>query len=486
MSRQYYYAVAKGKNTGIFLSWEKCKENIIGVSNSDFKKFRTLNEAQEYMNSKNNKKFSMTSSVELTDKQQEILDYILLGHNTFITGSAGVGKGEIIKKFVILSNQKGKYNIGITSTTGISALLIKGTTLHSFLGIGLGDGTVEQLFNKIKLNRKIYVRWQKLESLVIDEISMLTPVLFDKLENLARMIKRTDQPFGGIQLILVGDFCQLPPVRSYTFCFEAENWDRCIEKTFYLKDIIRQSDKDFQICLNKIRVGIIDDDVKNILNTCIKKELKNDIGIFPTKLFSHNDMVDEINNIELMKLADTGSDFYEFTMEFVSFTYENGNTNSLYSKYRKICNAVDSVKLCINAQVILIWNIDITGGLVNGSRGIVIGFDEASGMPMVKFLNGRVEIIYAQDWEITENEKRICLFRQIPLKIAYAISIHSCQGSTLDYAEMDLSRIFEFGMCYTALSRLKNLEGLSIIDINYDKIKAHPLAIEFYEKIEKM
>ena len=171
----------------------------------------------------------------LNKEQQNALSYILQGDNIFVTGGGGTGKTVLINYFVKHYNNK---NIAVTSTTGTSAILIKGTTLHSYTGIGLGKGSMYSMLTKIKKKKYLRERWKRLDILIIDEISMLNPDLFDKLEEIARNIRRDERPFGGIQLILSGDFCQLPCIDSNNFCFEAKSWDKCIDQTIYLQGVL--------------------------------------------------------------------------------------------------------------------------------------------------------------------------------------------------------------------------------------------------------
>ena len=418
-------------------------------------------------------------NIQLNDKQSIAFGYMVQGKNIFITGPGGTGKSAIIKIF------KKKYNnskiISITSTTGTSAILLNGTTLHSYLGIGTGADTVEKLVSKITGWKWLRERWCNLQCLIIDEISMLDPDLFDKLEYIARIIRKNSIAFGGIQLILSGDFLQLPCVGTEKFCFQAQSWDLCMDNTIYLTDIIRQGDNTFQNCLNNIRVGNITPEVHDILESCRGKVLNNNFGIIPTKLYSTNADVDRINNIELDKLSKNNIQFYQYDMEIK--VQGNVNKTNLSTKYKKYCNAPAEIQLCVGAQVILLKNLDMANGLANGSRGIIVKFIDD--FPMVKFLNGMEILITPNLWEIKENDKVVLYMQQLPLKVAYALSIHRGQGCSLDYVQVDLSNIFEYGQAYVALSRVKNLSGLSIIEIVYEMIKAHPIAVEYYENLSK-
>ena len=413
----------------------------------------------------------------LKSKQKEALISMIKGENIFLTGPGGVGKTSIIKIFRKLASPHKK--ISVTSTTGTSAILLEGSTLHSYLGIGYGTDHIDKLVKKICTWTWLRKRWQELESLVIDEISMLSPDLFDKLNEIAKRVRKSSKPFGGIQLILSGDFLQLPCVGTNDFCFHAESWKECIDKTIYLDEIIRQGDVTYQNCLNNIRLGIITKKDRNLLDRQIGKNLENSLGIKPTKLFAINYDVDMINNMELDNLAEDGRQFYEYEMKTILYS----KNKSIISKFKKNCSAPELLQLCKGAQVMLLINLSVQDGLANGSRGVITGFTSED-LPIVRFLNGKEQIIENYTWEVKENGKKILTAEQIPLKVAYAISIHKSQGSSLDYAEIDLSNIFECGQAYVALSRVKSLEGLSIKSINYDQIRAHPEAVNFYENLE--
>lgn len=416
---------------------------------------------------------------KLLPAQKEALEYMINGKNIFITGPGGVGKTHLIKIYKDLYSYK--KNIAVTSTTGISAILIGGSTLFSYLGIGLGTNSLEYLHTMILKNKYIYSRWLKLEVLIIDEISMLSPELFDKLENLARLIRRNKEFFGGIQIILFGDFLQLPPVKnSDNFCFESKSW-KYLDKIIYLKDIVRQTDTFFKNCLTKVRLGIIDDEVKKILNSRLNKEIVNKYGIKPTQLLSTNSDVDYINENELDILSEEGKEFFEYKMETSFYDTKTKTKTNVIEKIKNNCNAVDTLQLCLGAQVMLLCNLDIENELVNGSRGIVVDFIDD--LPVIQFMNGIKTTIDYHIWEIEENDKKIMKIIQIPLKLAWAITFHKSQGQTLDCVIMDLGKIFEYGQAYIGLSRVKTLEGMTITDIDYDKIIASPKALQFYNNL---
>ena len=412
----------------------------------------------------------------LTESQKKALECILSGKNVFITGQGGCGKTHLINYFV--KHYKTGRNIAVTSTTGTSALHIHGTTLHSWAGIGLGKGSVCSIVSKIKRKSYLKNRWLDVKILIIDEISMLSPELFDKLEKIAKMIRKNDKPFGGIQLVLTGDFCQLPCVDSDKFCFEADTWDLCINKVICMTENLRQTDTEWQECLSEIRMGELSDKTKKLLRKCAKKKIKYLEGIIPTTLFPLNADVEEINNQYLEQLCEKHGEVNDYEMEVELY---NKKCIQKLAKFKKDCPAMETLSLTIGCQVMLLWNLDLEQGLVNGSRGIVMRFIDD--LPLVKFLDGQTRLIDYHIWEFEEEDKKIASIEQIPLKLAWAYSIHKSQGCSLDYVVTDLSNIFEYGQAYVALSRVRKSSGLFIHNLRFNKIKADPLAKQFYNNL---
>jgi len=420
-----------------------------------------------------------TNRIVLRKKQANALSLILDGKSLFLTGPGGVGKTAVLKAFVANATSK---KIAVTSTTGTSAILLNGTTLHSFLGIGLGRESRSALVRRIKSMNWLNNRWCSLECLIIDEISMMRPELFDKLEYVARIVRNNPEPFGGVQLVLSGDYLQLPCIGTMDFCFQAKSWNACVPNIIYLSEVIRQGgDLLFQKCLEQVRVGNVTNEVKDILDSRVGASLINRHGIRPTKLYAKNVDVNKENDLELNKLADDGREFYAYEMTFETPLHLFKRRSFLIDKMTKRCPVNARIEICVGAQVMLAKNIDLPAGLANGSRGIVTGF--LSNMPIVQFLNGERRTILIEEWDMEERGQRVARAYQIPLRVAYAISIHRSQGGSLDYAEIDLSEVFEYGQAYVALSRVKSLKGLSIIGIDYDCIQADPIAVQYYEKI---
>jgi len=432
---------------------------------------------------------------DLTDKQYEAYLDMKNGLNIFITGPAGTGKSFLLNKFIEDHNDNKeadvKKTLYITSLTGISAQILKGTTLHSFAGIGLGNNTIDYYVNKIRKNSEIYHRWKQIETLIIDEVSMLTSELYEKLELLARLLRKNDKPFGGIQIILSGDFLQLPPVNSDNFCFESSVWKAIVNKTYYFEKIIRQSNTEFQNVLNKIRIGVVDEEVKNLLDSRLIKNLSEleskDTNIKPTILLSKKDKVKEYNFREQEKLLFKNTP-HKYTKKYIYVNIKEETKEMYHLLINKIIDIDDNQIFTIGSQVMLVVNKP-DDGLANGSLGKIIGFN--NNFPIVKFLNGVEKRITKHTWSLQDEEKQFSKepnikVEQIPLIPAWAITIHRAQGSTLEYVLTDIGNsIFEYGQAYVVLSRIKKIEGLQLLNINYSKIRANPKILAYYESLNE-
>lgn len=411
----------------------------------------------------------------LNELQQKAYDSIVFNKkNCFITGCGGVGKSHLIKRIKIDLETKYFIRCDVTSTTGVSAALINGITLHSHLGIKLGNGSYDSLYKMITTNKKLWNRWKSMEVLIIDEASMLDIELFEKIEKLARFLRKCDKPFGGIQIILVADFLQLPAVKSSKFIFESPIWDQVVQETIYLKQIMRQSDPIFQRVLNKVRMGIVDDEVKSILRSREIKYKSKD-GIHPMLMYSTNAQVERANKKYYDRL-DGEEHTYKISYKwFKNVVYKENYLNNL--------KLADEVSLKVKAQVMFLTNSYYDKGIFNGSIGIVTKF--INGMPLVLFNNG-VEILVTPETLDVENVERelIMSFTQLPLKLAYSASIHKLQGSTVSLARIDIKNIFECGQFYVSISRVKELDGLYLRNLNFNLIKANPKAVKFYNNLD--
>lgn len=423
----------------------------------------------------------------LNDKQNEAFKAMIDKKNIFITGPGGSGKSHVINSFVNyykenIENEENK--LYVTSSTGLSSLLINGITIHQYSGIGTGEKNIEYYVKSIQKKKIVRERWKNTSVLIIDEISMINSNLFQKLDIIAQRLRKNKNPFGGIQIICSGDFLQLPPVKSTDFCFESFTWDITIDKIFYFDKIIRQRNEEFQNVLNKIRIGVIDNDVKNVLESCRNRKLDNKDGIIPTLLFSKKDMVKEYNDKNLNKLINDGNKTVKYKSEYVFSSKINDLVKDDYIKLiNNQYNVEDEIILTKYSQVMLNIN-NIDEGLANGSRGIIIDFSESNN-PIVQFLNGKILEIKKKDYKLEENKDNVTK-KQIPLIHAWAITIHKAQGMSLEYIQTDIGKsIFEYGQAYVVLSRIKTLEGLSLIDIDYSKIKANPKLVKFYNSLIK-
>lgn len=420
----------------------------------------------------------------LNDDQLQAYEIIMSGINTFITGAGGCGKSFLVKVLIEKFEAMGKI-VGVTSTTGISALPLRGKTIHSWAGIGLGDKDALELLKKVRRNSKAKKNWLISSVLIIDEISMMPPDLFTKLEFIGRAIRGNQLPFGGIQILVSGDMAQLPPVKTDSYCFNAVVWDTTIQYVAHLKKNMRQKEELFQRVLNNVRFGIVNDEVREVLSSRVNANVGTEL-IKPTKLFSLKVDVEEVNQQELRKLLSPENNVvrYRARDDYKAPNILPKETLMEYTAYvNKNCQGREVLDLAVGAQVMLIVNLDVDAGLVNGSRGVVIRFEEHR--PVVRFMNGLEIIVAAHIWEIEINEYVTAIRFQVPLILSYSLTTHKCQGATLDCVDLDLGdSIFAAGQFYTALSRVRTLEGLSISELNFDKIIADPQVVEYYSKFD--
>lgn len=434
-------------------------------------------------------------TIVLNKDQQYALKLMKLGWNCFITGPAGTGKTTIIsafKKYCRDTNRK----LELTSTTGVSAILIRGRTIHSWAGILLGDQSAEFYISRIMRGGKAQKAWKEVETLVIDEISMMDAFLFDKLDKIARVVRGNDNPFGGIQLIITGDFTQLPPVEVKKFCFESEAWNKVIQKIINLNIIVRQINPLFQKTLNEVRMGNISEEGISLLKSRIGINLENINGVKPTILYSKRIDVDALNMSELNKLTKFNQPKkFTASVQIRSIGANNraiGNLteiqqNKIIEKVKKTMRTPNIFYCCVGAQVMLTVNLNFNLELVNGSRGIITAFPSDKFGIEVQFANGIKQVIEPYTWEYIEDKYTQAFYQQFPLILAWATTIHKSQGSTLDLVEADLGdSIFDFGQTYVALSRVRDISNLKLTDFDKTKIKIHPKVYEFYKNIHTL
>ncbi|MCE8163398.1 MAG: AAA family ATPase [Candidatus Moeniiplasma glomeromycotorum] len=419
----------------------------------------------------------------LNEEQRKVFDLAIQGKSIFYTGSAGTGKSFLLKRIIRSLELLGR-EIAVTAPTGIAAVNVGGTTIHSFSGIGtFGDVSppedlVKKIFNQ--KSQKWVSNWNTISTLIIDEISMLSGVIFDKLEYISRKVRRKHRPFGGLQLILTGDFFQLPPVKSKIFCFEAKKWNHVLSHTINLNKIYRQQEPKLINLLNEIRFGEISDESREILRNLEQEPNFPNDGIKATQLVSNNDEKNAINNTELNKVD---GKMYNFRAN----DWEDERYKGRLEILIKNCLAVDNLELKKGCQVMLIKNLRNSAEeliLVNGSQGIVVGFDKEN-YPIVRFANGMERVITEEEWtdETPLYKLKRARRKQIPLVLSWAITIHKSQGQSIERLKVDLSRVFERGQTYVALSRACSLKYLQVIGFSEKKIICDEKVKKFYRKL---
>jgi ATP-dependent DNA helicase PIF1 len=513
-SKTTYYAVAKGHNPGIYADWATTNENVKGFSGAVYEGFKTMKEAQDYLDKYNTiNPPPPTPDIlpldTLTEQQLSVIDHLLDGENLFLTGGGGVGKSYLLsviytefpglKKRLVATKNPGSNGviaklprIQMCALTGCAALLLghKAKTLHSWAGIGLGKGSVSELYIKIRRNQKAMRNWLCTDLLIIDEISMMTAELLDKLNEIGKKVRSNKKPFGGIQVLFVGDFFQLPPVNKSSevtmFAFESAAWKEAITTSIELTEIQRQKDEVFQRVLKEGRRGALTKESCELLAGFQGRDWKEN-KIRPTLLFPRRAEVDMINDSNLRAL--TGRR-YTYKARLVydgkipeGFSESDEGFQRALTMFDSDAAYVKELELMLNAQVMLIANTDPDSGLVNGSRGVVVGFCPSTELPIVEFLNGVRKPVGTHTWPIEDYE--FVSRAQVPLRLAYAVTIHKSQGATLDSALVDIgSGVFEYGQAYVALSRVRSLEALYVYDFDPMAFKAHPKVKQFYSELQ--
>ena len=401
---------------------------------------------------------------------------LISGKSLFITGAAGTGKSTLLREL----KKKLKTKLVLTSTTGVSAINIGGCTIHSFSGIGIHNDV--RAIDAIKSTRNwLHIKERVRESsiIAIDEISMLRADTFNLINRVFVEATGSKLPFGGKTLLLVGDFLQLPPVPKKDdvvedlWCFRSESWKDLSPLTIHLKKVHRQADERFINTLHKIREGKIDADTDS---TFAELELPKTGGVCNTiKFFPTNKEAEAFNECELAKLPGT-------EIEYVARIW--GRHPSLEAQIRDNCIALEILKLKLGAKVIVLTNDSEARRFVNGSLGLIVGFDEKK-RPIVKIdKTGETLTFEPFQWELKDYKDNILAsFVQIPLKLAYGITIHKSQGMTLDEATIDCRRIFAPGQAYVALSRVRTLSGLKLNGWSKEQVFVDRVALSFYERL---
>jgi ATP-dependent DNA helicase PIF1 len=431
--------------------------------------------------------------MELSTEQTRALDLFKAGYNLFLTGPGGTGKTYIIRLMNAWANMQGK-KIQVCALTGCAAALLKckAKTIHSWSGIGMANGTEAEIVKRVVGKKYKKAALKAVDILIVDEVSMMSRKLFELLDRLLKVARRCfEEPFGGVQLVFVGDFYQLPPVgdtdepETCQFCFESELWKQTFEKYVELTQTYRHPDPVFAKVINQIRVGKIKRSGYNLLMSRVGIEIDGDIR--PTVLMPIRRTVDAINKAEMKKLHGAEKQTYtaEMSIDAEARTADKGRNLSEdviemeYEQIRRNLIVDSTIDLCIGALVMCVANLDLESEapIVNGSQGIIEAFN--GGWPIVRFRNSTRRSITVHVWQ-SENIPWLGV-KQIPLIHAWAMTIHKAQGGTLEMAQIDAGKsIFESGQTYVALSRVKSLDGLCLTALDPSKIKVSKKVQKFY------
>ena len=415
--------------------------------------------------------------------QDEALAILQTGANVFLTGEPGAGKSHTVNQYVQYLRAYG-IEPAITASTGIAATHIGGMTIHSWSGIGIKDTLTKSDITHIKGLPHYAKRIRKAKVLIIDEVSMLDGKIFSLVDRVCQGVRESAEPFGGLQVVCVGDFFQLPPIarrsvanendlwsqlpeeeHAATFAFQSEVWLALDPTVCYLTEQHRQDDPVFLEVLSAIRSDTVEDRHRQHIETRIRVQ-KTAIFENTTNLFSHNIDVDRVNDAALEKLPGKA----------LAFAMASRGPKNLVTALQKGCLSPERLKLKQGAAVMFTKNHP-QGKYVNGTLGTVTGFDKETNFPIVTTRFGRRIAVESADWVIEENGEVRAKITQLPLRLAWAMTIHKSQGMSLDAAVMDLSQVFEFGQGYVALSRVRRFSGLYLLGYNAQSLRVHPQVV---------
>jgi ATP-dependent DNA helicase PIF1 len=398
--------------------------------------------------------------------QDEALAIMESGASLLLTGAAGTGKTYVLNKFIRRAKRSGK-SIAVTATTGLAATHLNGTTIHAWSGIGVHDSIDKYAAAKLGKSRQELIR--KADVLVIDEVSMLHDFRLDMVDEILRMVRDSVEPFGGMQVILCGDFFQLPPVnrsdsRQGSFVIASNAWQQGAFAVCYLEKQYRQTnDQDYVGILNGIRAGVLTRSQLDALQS--RTHAADDPFATRTRLLTVNVDVDSVNNAQLDELD---GDVHEYDME-------THGSKQYVEQLKRSCLAPETLRLKKGAAVMCIKNAQ-DRKYANGSLGVVVDFEKSTDYPVIELTNGRTITVKYESWELMDGDKRRAQIAQLPLRLAWAITVHKSQGMTLDAARIDLSKAFVEGMGYVALSRVRSLKHLILDGLNGMALRVSPLA----------
>lgn len=405
--------------------------------------------------------------------QERALEILKTGANVFLTGEPGAGKTYVLNRYVNWL-ESCSVPVAVTASTGIAATHIGGMTIHSWSYIGARDVLTQYDLDAIANNEKVVKRIKKARVLVIDEISMLDGRMLDMVEAVCRTVRQVGEAFGGLQVILVGDFFQLPPIAGRgemaRFAFESNAWERAKFLTCYLTEQHRQEDDLLLGLLTSIRKNDVDEDHYTLLGEQTSIEYE---GIEPTRLFTHNSDVDSVN---LDKLRELNTPKAVYKME------AKGNKQLLVALV-KSCLSPEMLELRTEAMVMCTKN-NFEAGFVNGTLGRVVDYDRDDGYPIIETSDKRRLKIPPMSWAIAEEGKVLAEITQVPLRLAWAITVHKSQGMSLDAAEIDLRNAFTYGQGYVALSRVRTLAGMKVLGLNSQALLVDPRVVHRDEKFK--
>lgn len=409
--------------------------------------------------------------------QDEAFEILKTGRNVFVTGPAGSGKTHLVNRYITYLRDN-DINAGITASTGIAATHLGGVTIHSWAGIGVAADMSSYDIDAMVEKEYLFKRFERARVLIIDEVSMLHHFRLDLVNRVLKAMKRSDKPFGGIQVVLCGDFFQLPPVARageppVQFVFESEAWKEADFTVCYLTQQFRQLDDASLSILNEIRSGSISETTKKHLLS--RHNVRSKKHTASTKLFTHNVDVDILNDVELEKIEEE---------EAVEYIMESRGREALAQALKKSCLAPEILRLKTGAHVMCVKN-NFEAGYVNGTLGTVVSCNSNEG-PTIRTTKGKMITISKASWKIEEDGKVKAEILQYPLRLAWAITVHKSQGMSLDAVEVDLSKSFEPGMGYVALSRVRTLEGLTILGMNEMALRVHDGVRIFEDEMKKL